>query len=479
MNRDIKIDAALVENLKIRRSSPKPLTTASINSLKPGKLLADGAIRPGSGSLKIRKRVTRGAIVTEWLFEWRREGKAVRQSIGRYSAGETAGSFTLAQARSEAGRLQAVIRSGNDPITQRDAAREAVKVNLREEKAKRKIATEKSLTALLAAYIESLVIRKKIKSAYDAENIFSNHILKPFPDIACLPAAEVTPEHFSKILARLVRPDVEIQKGRTALKLRSYAAAAFKMSLGASLDPMSTSSAQEFGVKINPVAAIPVTRMAAAFNKVGERKLSLDEFKSYLCHVSAMDDGLPKLALQLQVATCGQRMQQLLRITHANINGKELTLFDPKGKRHNPRVHILPIVPEVDEILAVLCLTNPPAKEMGQSTPLFLSRNSLVALDSISGDVLKISDSMISKNMTQIPFRAGDIRRTIETMLSGNLRVDKDTRAQLLSHGISGVQDKHYDKSKHIHAKTEAMLKWNDFVVDLCIGEKSKSETEL
>ena len=473
MNRDKNLDIVEIEKTQIRRSAPIPLTTAAINSLKPGKLLADGAIRPGFGSLKVRKRVTAGGIVSEWLFEWSRDGKTVRQSLGRYSVSEHAGHFTLTQARAEAARLQTIIKSGNDPLSQRDAERRATRDRIAAEEARSKIANEKSLAALLAAYVENLRIKNKSKSAYDAENIFANHILKPFPEIALLPAAEVTPEHFSKILARLVRPDVEIKKGRTALKLRSYAGAAYKMSQGASLDPMATSSAHEFGVKINPVAAIPVTNMAAVFNRVGERALNEEELVAYLGYVAAMEHGLPKLALLLQIATCGQRMQQLLRLTYADFNSTTLTLYDPKGKRLKPRVHILPIEPEVEEILATLSLMNPPTKELAQNTPLFYSRNSLVALDSISSYVLQISDALLAQNLIQQSFRAGDIRRTVETMLSETLQISKDTRAQLLSHGLSGVQDRNYDKGTHLPAKTEAMRRWNDFVADLCIGHNN------
>lgn len=40
-------------------------------------------------------------------------------------------------------------------------------------------------------------------------------------------------------------------------------------------------------------------------------------------------------------------------------------------------------------------------------------------------------------------FKMRDIRRTVETMLAG-LGIRKDTRAQLLSHDIRGVQAAHY-----------------------------------
>ena len=71
-----------------------------------------------------------------------------------------------------------------------------------------------------------------------------------------------------------------------------------------------------------------------------------------------------------------------------------------------------------------------------------------------------------------------EIRRTVETMLAETetLMISKDTRAQLLSHGLSGVQARHYDKGNHLPAKTDAMRKWNDFVADLCIGPCQESE---
>ena len=52
------------------------------------------------------------------------------------------------------------------------------------------------------------------------------------------------------------------------------------------------------------------------------------------------------------------------------------------------------------------------------------------------------------------------------------MRISKDDRAQLLSHGLTGVQDTHYDQGKYLAAKTEALRTWNDYLSDLCIGER-------
>ena len=57
------------------------------------------------------------------------------------------------------------------------------------------------------------------------------------------------------------------------------------------------------------------------------------------------------------------------------------------------------------------------------------------------------------------PFNVRDIRRTVETMLAA-LGISKDTRAQLLSHGISGVQAAHYDRHAYTDEKRAALVDW-------------------
>ena len=75
------------------------------------------------------------------------------------------------------------------------------------------------------------------------------------------------------------------------------------------------------------------------------------------------------------------------------------------------------------------------------------------------------------------PFRAGGIRRTVETMLVGELKISQDTRAQLLSYELSGVQVVHYDMGDHREEKADAMRKWNDYVVNLRIGANQVSDS--
>lgn len=71
--------------------------------------------------------------------------------------------------------------------------------------------------------------------------------------------------------------------------------------------------------------------------------------------------------------------------------------------------------------------------------------------------------SSVVKKISRGAYSLGDIRRTSETNLAA-LGVSKDHRAQLQSHGISGVQDRHYDKHGYMAEKRDALKLWNDYL---------------
>jgi len=57
------------------------------------------------------------------------------------------------------------------------------------------------------------------------------------------------------------------------------------------------------------------------------------------------------------------------------------------------------------------------------------------------------------------PFLLQDIRRTIETTLA-SLGVSQDLRAQIQSHGLGGIQQKHYNRHDYSNEKRDALEKW-------------------
>lgn len=75
-------------------------------------------------------------------------------------------------------------------------------------------------------------------------------------------------------------------------------------------------------------------------------------------------------------------------------------------------------------------------------------------------------------------FDLRDIRRTVETMLAG-LGINRDTRAQLLSHGLSGVQNAHYDRHTYLDEKHAALVTWEKHLGAIQNGEVSGRHRHL
>ena len=71
---------------------------------------------------------------------------------------------------------------------------------------------------------------------------------------------------------------------------------------------------------------------------------------------------------------------------------------------------------------------------------------------------------MLKLGLVKKSFSYADIRRTAETLMAG-LGVSDEHRAQVQSHGLSGVQLRHYNKYDYMKEKREALLKWEELVL--------------
>ena len=72
-------------------------------------------------------------------------------------------------------------------------------------------------------------------------------------------------------------------------------------------------------------------------------------------------------------------------------------------------------------------------------------------------------------------FNLRDIRRTCETMLAG-VGISRDTRAQLLSHGLSGVQAAHYDRHTYTDEKRAALIAWEQRLEEIATGKMAAKQ---
>ena len=152
----------------------------------------------------------------------------------------------------------------------------------------------------------------------------------------------------------------------------------------------------------------------------------------------------------------GQRPQQLIRATarDLDLDGRTLTLHDGKGRRRQARLHVLPLTDATATLLQELLKLNRDAPSLfstdGKTSP---------SIATLSKAVSEISAQLLAQGQSRAPFQLRDLRRTTETHLA-NLGVSKDIRAQLLSHGLGGVQDRHYDRHSYLPEKRDALTRW-------------------
>lgn len=324
-----------------------------------------------------------------------------------------------------------------------EAAREA---EHRKQVREARQASSHSLEALMTVYADALEARGK-GAAGDVRGITKRHIVEPFPQYAEAPARELTQRQAVEIIRRVV----ERGNGRTAGKLRSYLRAAFALALRAESDASAPSKMLGFDIESNPVAG---TVAMPQFNRTRERALSEDELRALWKRLVATDTP-SSLAIRLAVLLGGQRIEQMVRTRVADVEGDTITLYDPKGRRTAPRVHVLPIGEDAAKIVAMLL-----ARAQAAGSPYLFPADKAKPMN-----VRTVSKYMqsVRKAMTEAKeasdFLLVDVRRTCETRLAG-LGVSKDLRAQIQSHGLGGVQDRHYDRYEYLKEKRVALDAW-------------------
>lgn len=427
------------------------LTVKEITALQPGQALTDGGPR-GSGALWFK--ASRAGTISA-VFRYTAGGKVRDWSLGIFDPAGKYG-ITLAKARARAGELSRLIQSGiPDPRAHLEEqkrlqaeqtakakaeAAAAAAAALRAEEEQRRF----TLRALMDCYADHLARNGKLRSAANVRSAVKTHLLDPAPDLADTPARQVT----KAALATLIRGVRESGKERTAGLLRSYLHTAYAMALRAEGDTQAPAAMIPFMVEVNPVAGIKSIPIRA-----GERALTLAELRNL---IGRLEDNLVDQFIKLTLFAGGQRGEQLLR---AKVNDFDpasgvLRLWDGKGGRQQPREHRLPLAPVATEIVKALVTWAGTQRPGELDPPLFAVGAGTLTIRSISRRVTELSAAMGGATFT---FR--DLRRSVETELAA-LGIPTDVRAQLLSHGLSGVQARHYDRHGYMEEKSAALVRW-------------------
>lgn len=446
------------------------ITPLGINKTKPKAKdywLSDDDGTRGGGRLVVRISPSNSKL---FYFRYSINGERRLLPIGPFSLDTLNGYFTLEQAREDFRRYSALHRKpeSKDVIayleqidTEKATAKRQIEEKLRADQIELERESKYSLIKLCDTYAAHLKKLEKPSSG-DVSSLFKLYVKES--DIAMLPAKSIT----AKQVTALLRKIVDDGKGRTAGKLRSSMRAAYELAVKAELDPSTPSAFLDFGIESNPVAA---TAALSKFSNASDRSLSNVEMGELWRRLKAVpDDGPIKLlALRLIILLGGQRAEQLVKVTISkgvDLEENIVTLQDPKGRRTKPRLHSIPIVGlAIDDVRNLI-----KRSALLESDWLIANRKSYLKANTLSNAILDISKDMIAKEITASRFRFGDLRRTAETMMA-SLNVLEKTRAQLQSHGLSGVQQRHYDRYDYLDEKHDALEKWHLHLESLASGK--------
>lgn len=393
-------------------------------------------VRP-MGALQARRQAT-GAIAFYWRYSI--GDKSERVLIGLYDS--KAPPKSLTPTRSGFSYLAAVDAAeslAKEHHQHRDeggrpALQEAKRLEKEAaEQAKRRAAAN-TLKALLLAYCDHLQAMGR-RSHRDARSIFSLHVFEPWPEIAALPAKDVQPEQFADMMRRLL----EAGKGRTANKLRSYARAAYQTARAAKSKPNIPVLFKAFEVASNPVAD---TAPDEAQNKPDKRPLTEAELRAYWASIKALD-GFKGALLRLHLLTGGQRIEQFVNVKTADLLADAIVLHDGKGRPGRPpRPHTVPLIRAAAKALKECAPSGTFAFSTdGGETHVAATTLSEWAVDAAAGIE---------------GFQAKRIRSGVETLLAAS-GVPSEIRGRLQSHGVAGVQARHYDGHDYMHEKASAL----------------------
>lgn len=410
------------------------LTARGLAALATGEWANDAATH-GAGVLQARKLAS-GAI----SFYYRYTGPNRKQD--RLSLGST---LTLAEARADAAVLARRYQAGERDLRgalladEAAAARELALAN-----AAASARSAATLGALMNAYVSSLKDAGKI-SAGNVSKAVTLHIEKAWPALWERPASEIELDDLIPVLARLVR----LKKLREAGKIRSYLRAAYAAAIRAKQDAAAPDSLRAVNLSRNPAQDLATVDSGTP----REHALSVAELRAYWRRIVALP-GARGAMLRFHLLIGAQRISQMARLVAADIDHdhQSIRILDIKGRRKRPRAHIVPLIPQAMAALQEM---------QGQNAGTFL----FTITDGIApatyhvfrGILDDVVDAMEAAGELDGPrFTPGDLRRTVETRLAA-AGYSEEVRGHVQSHGLSGVQKRHYNKYEYDAEKRSAI----------------------
>mgnify|MGYP006294725487 CR=1 FL=1 len=398
----------------------------------------------GTGKLALRIR----ASLAEWCFQYFHHGKRRLIKVGN-AGGE--GALTLAEARSRAEKHRRLVQEGLDPKV------EERRVKIEAEAQAKAEAARGTVSQLFRAYVEDLKARDKPSWTTVEKALLTGRYAAAEALGRETKAAEIGPHHIRPLLREAYERGPSM-----ASHLRGYLSAAFRYGIGAEHDYTRDQQDVAFGLKTNPVAAIPPDRSA---RKPGERVLTAEEIKSAWFDMPKHGiTGQVHRAVKLHLAVGGQRVMEVVEALKEEFDLESRVWTIPTERTKNGREHRVPLTDRA------LQLVQESIEESGESPYLFphmRGGEGPMAFTSLRQAVAKMADAQGRPRWSP-----RDIRRTARTMLAE--AGEPDHRLDYhFNHGRSvGVGQKHYDRSVRLSEKTKTMSVWDGLLARV-IGEKA------
>ncbi|MCV2436887.1 tyrosine-type recombinase/integrase [Paucibacter sp. DJ2R-2] len=418
--------------------APAPLAlTKQLLALPVGAFITIEKLEQG-GSLQVR-RLSTGAVQFYWRYA--NEGRTHREPLGPYDPVSppkklepTSRGLSIAAARERCRQLSLK----HTRLQGVGGLREAKAIERRQyvaDKAAEATRATHSLGKLLDDYVRHQATQGRV-SAREAKNLFDLHVVKAWPTLAQTPASEITQDQVIDMLRRLT----EQGKGRTSNKLRAYLRAAFQCAVDVRVTATIPVAFKAYALQANPAAQ---TRRDGRFDGADKRPLSAEELRTYWKLIEKLP-GLRGRCLRMHLLTGGQRIEQLVRLRWADVRADSITIHDTKGRPgRGPRAHTVPIIkPAVRDLQGFERVGDHVFSTTKGAKPISGTTLSGWAAQAV-GDAIK-------------GFQLKRVRSGVETLLAAN-RISREIRGHVQSHGLTGIQARHYDGHDYMQEKREAL----------------------
>jgi hypothetical protein len=419
------------------------LTHQGLRALKAGEWASDGAPR-GGGTLAAR-RTERGVL---FYFRYTgHEGRREAEPLGQWAG--SGGPLSLEAARAKAQELSIRYRAGDRDLRAvlRAEEREAAREREAQQKAHEahEARQQATLGALLLAYVEQMR-RDGKASAAAVEAAIRRHVEAAWPKLWATAHADVSSDDLLAVVARVA----EAGKLTEARKLRAYLSGAYNAGLRARQDARGLAALRDLRIAHNPARDLVAIDGG---NNARDRALSATELRAYWARIKDMEGSTGGL-LRFHLLTGAQRVEQLARLTTADYvpDGPSVRLRDSKGRRKQARVHEVPLIPEAAAALIAM-----QGGALGPYLFTVTGGQSGAVYATLQHRLRAVAEMMVKDG--DLPgglFTPGDLRRTVETRLAA-AGVSMEVRAQLQSHGLGGVQARHYDRHDYLREKRGAL----------------------